>query len=204
MRQERGRDSTEPDTLPTLAARLADGDEGAAEPLCRILSGPVHKAASGFFPSGSPDLQDVVQETLIAVLAYLRRNRGFEGDLTSFAVTVARNRCRNIVNQRARRPETPIEPLAEWIAHPQRSPLDLLVEREVLDLLQRALDSLGSACRILLRAFYVEGQSIEAIRRQMGLKTVQGVYYRRASCLAQLGRILQRSLGEHRPPAPAD
>jgi len=137
MRPPLHNDNRRGDPLPNLAARLAGGDELAADTICRRLDGPVRRAAAGLFAPETPDIDDVAQETLVAVLDYIHRNQGFTGDLIRFAVTVARNRCRNIVIQRMRRPELPIETMAEWIAHPQHSPLELLEDRETLGLLQR-------------------------------------------------------------------
>ena len=132
----------------------------------------------------------MVQESLLAVLGYLRNRGGFEGDLVRFAVTVERNRCRNILVWRSRHPDVAIEPLCEWLADPQRSPLDSLLEGETRRLLQAGLDSLSRGCRELLHWFYLEDRSIETIRQDIGLDTVQGVYYRRSVCLQQLGRFL--------------
>jgi len=44
----------------------------------------------------------VVQESLLAILSHIGKRGGFEGDLVRFAVTVARNRCRNILIWRQR------------------------------------------------------------------------------------------------------
>ncbi len=181
--------------LPDLIAALLEGRESAAEALYHELTGPVRDSAARFFVPDSADIDDVVQETILATFDYLKRKGGFQGDLIAFAVTVARNRCRNIVNQRARRPHVPLEPLSEWIANPQRSPLDLLTEREAMTALQAGLNALGRVCRLVLRAFYIEGRPMEEIRRELGLKTVQGVYYRRAVCLERLARLVAPRLG---------
>jgi len=53
---------------------------------------------------------------------------------------------------------------------------------------------LGKLCRLILRAFYFEGRSIADIRRDTGLKTVQGVYYRRSVCLQQVKKLVEERL----------
>jgi len=170
------------------------GSDQAAETLCAELASRMRISARFFLGTDSAEIEDVVQESLVAILAYIRKGGGFEGDLVSFAVTVARNRCRNLLNWHARRPQVPIDGLAEWIADRDRSPLDTLLEAEVHQHLQAALDALGDDCRTLLRAFYLEGVSIESIRQRIGLATVQGVYYRRSVCLDQLREFLKARL----------
>jgi len=133
-------------------------------------------------------------ESITAVFQHIRREGGFSGDLIRFAVTIARNRCRNIMNQQSRRPQTPIEPLADWIANDDRSPLDNLLAEESQTLLQGAINKLSQVCRLLLRAIYFDNSNMESMRIKLGLETVQGVYYRRTVCLRELGNILVASM----------
>lgn len=186
----------EPPDLQEAAAAYAAGDDVAGENLCKVLAQPLRVAASRFLGDDSPEVDDVVQESLLAVLQYIRKGAGFSGDLVRFGVTVARNRCRNLLNWRARRPGVPLESLEGWLANTELSPLDLLLEEEMWHLLQETLDRLGSDCQELLRAFYLEEKSIDEIRRRVGLSTVQGVYYRRARCLEQAAQLLKSRLAE--------
>jgi RNA polymerase sigma factor (sigma-70 family) len=188
----------DPDELLALARAVAAGDGGAAEELCSRLTPALRNATSRFLRDDE-EAEDVVQETLLAVLNHVRAEAGFSGHLARFAVTVASNRCRNLLLWRRRRSTRPLEPLAEWIAHPDRSPLDALIDTEARALMQEALDRLGPDCRALLRAFYLEGQPIERIRRAVGLSTVQGVYYRRALCLERAARFLKERLADCSP-----
>lgn len=174
----------------------AAGSKSAEVFLYRKLERPVRISAVRFLREEHPDLDDVIQETLIATLAYIRKKGGFEGDLIRFAVTVARNRCRNLISAKKRHPSISIEPLVDWIANPDRSPLDLLEESDVSRIVQEAISSLGRICRLILRAFYIEGRSIKTIQKQTGLKTVQGVYYRRSVCLDQVAGTLRARLRE--------
>lgn len=183
------------DELLELAGGAAAGDAGAAERLCALLMPPVQAATRHFLPADD-EADDVVQETLVAVLEYLRRDGGFTGNLASFATTIARNRCRNLLAWRRRRPQVPIESLAEWLGHPEHTALDVLLDAELLQLLQGSLDALGEECRALLRGFYLEGRSIEELRRAAGLTTVQGVYYRRSLCLDRAAILLKARLAE--------
>jgi RNA polymerase sigma factor (sigma-70 family) len=181
---------SEPGELQTLIDGFTGGDESQADSLCRLLAPSIRRAATRFLGPGGAELDDVVQDSLIAVMTYLRRRRKFEGDLTKVSVTIASNRCRDILRTRARRPQVPIEDFGAWLADPSRSPLDHLLESEVTSTLQRALDRLDPTCRRLLHAFYLAGTSIEDIRIQTGLTTVQGVYHRRMVCLKFVARLL--------------
>ncbi|MFC1572731.1 RNA polymerase sigma factor [Candidatus Eisenbacteria bacterium] len=198
MTRHPGHPSEEEQYAGLIAAFVAK-DPAAADRLYQALHRPVRTAVLQFFPPDGTDVDDVVQETILAVFNYVRKQGGFEGDLIRFAITIARNRCRNIANARKRRPNVPLDSLENWIASPEKSPLDILLEHEVEETLRAALATLGRVCRQILRAFYIEGHSIENIRQETGLKTVQGVYYRRSVCLDRLGRVLAKRLAIDRP-----
>jgi len=184
---------SQPDPIADLELFLT-GDPGAIDRLARQLGLHASTAASAMLGRDHPDVDDVAQESALAVLEHIRRRRGFEGDLVAFTVTVARNRCRTLIAWQRLRPQLPLEPLSEWIAHPGKSPLDALLDGEVTRLLQEAIDRLDEGCRDLLRDFYFEDVSMEEIRRRVGLNTVQGVYYRRSICLGRVESFLKRHL----------
>ncbi len=184
--------------LAHLVQGVVSGDGPREDALFEFLRGHLRVSVGLFLPGDCLEADEVVVESITVVFDYIRRDGGFAGDLVRFAITIARNRCRNILNQRRRRPEVPIEPLAEWIASDDRSPLDHLLAEEVRSRLREAVAKLGRVCRLLLRAFYLEGTPIETIRRRLGLETVQGVYYRRTVCLRKLGNRLMDDPG-YRP-----
>ncbi len=169
-------------------------DEAAGNRLCTILHDPVRRDTARLLGDDDADVDDVTQEALVAALGYLRRDRSFDGDLVRLTVSIARNRCRDILRTRSRRPQTDIESLERWLACPGRSALDDLHDAELHGLLQSALDQLPPACRRLLHALYVEDRTPEEVRRQVGLNTVQGIYYRRSMCLEQARKFVQRRL----------
>jgi len=176
-----------------VAAYVA-GDPDAGEDLGVALDGPVRLEVRIFLGDEAADVDDVVQDTIVAVLLYLRKNDGFTGNLVKFAVTVARNRCRNLLNWRKRLPHVQLDPMLAWLENTDRSPLDVLLDGEVTDILQEVLARLSATCRRILRAFYLEEVSVDEIRRRLGLKTVQGVYYRKTVCLEQAYRRLKKRL----------
>ncbi len=186
-----------PDESAFYAAAISSyvsGDPDAGDEIATALAGPLRLEARIYLGDDSADVDDVVQDSIMAVLHYLRKNEGFTGNLVKFAVTVARNRCRNLLNWRKRLPHVQIDPMLTWLENSDRSPLDALLEQEITQLLQEALDRLPEECRVILRAFYLEDVSAEEIRRRIGLKTVQGIYYRKTVCLEQAFRRLKNRL----------
>ncbi|MFH1845594.1 MAG: sigma-70 family RNA polymerase sigma factor [bacterium] len=182
--------------LPQLIVACRQGDETAAENICDLLSNPLRLAVQRFLPADGDDQDDVLQETLIAVINYLRTNSEFSGNLVKFAVTIACNRCRDVLRYRQRKRQEPIESLTNWIADRSRSPLDHLQEQEILAHLRAALEQLDPNCRSLLRDMYIKEIPPENLRQQMGLKSVHGVYYRRSVCLKKALRILRDVLSD--------
>lgn len=177
--------------LDALVRSYRAGDDDGSE-LCRRLESAARNALLTFPGLDDATRDDAVQDALFAVLQYLRRDREFEGDVARLCVSIARNRCRDVSRRRTRRPETPIESMAEWIADTTASALDVIDDEERLSLLQRGLDALSDACRRLLLRIYITGVAIETIRAEEGLGSVQAVYYRRDACLDQARKHLNR------------
>lgn len=145
------------------------------------------------------DVDDVLQETLLATLGYIRKNGGFEGDRRRLAVTIAQNRCRDILRWRKARPNVPLVSLENWIADKTKNPLDTLAEQEVLSILQSVLNNLGVRCRNLLQDLYLRHLSMDEIRHKAGLKSVQAIYYRRTICLKEARKLLNCRLEGRSP-----
>jgi RNA polymerase sigma factor (sigma-70 family) len=183
-----------PDTsrLHELMSRYGAGHDGAGESLCSELEPALRKVADGFLGANDPDRDDLVQDALIALLAYLRAGGSLPDNPHSFASTIIRNRCRNLYRWRKYRPSSNLDNLENWYKSPDSSALDLLLEDEVLGGLQAALDRLDDTCAQLLRGIYLEGRSMEDLSRQLGLKTVQAVYYRRNQCLQRIKKIFEK------------
>ena len=132
------------------------GDRRAEDRLGDLLTRHARLTVQAFLGEASPRAEDLAQDTVCSMMAYLRRRGEFSGSLINFTITVARNRCRNHLIWLRRHPEAPLEPVSPYLAGSAPSPLDTLLEAEVLDLLQRALDLLDRKCRSLLHAFYFE------------------------------------------------
>jgi len=164
---------------------------GADDQLLGLIREPVLESTRRFLGDDADWTDDIVQESLVATLRYLDGETEFSGDLVGLSVTIARNRCRDLARWRGRRPQAEVESVSEWLADPQQNILDKLVESELFDHLQTALGHLGRDCHDLLRALFLDEIPTEDVRRRLGLSTVQGVYYRKAVCLEQLGSVFQ-------------
>jgi RNA polymerase sigma factor (sigma-70 family) len=184
----------EPGSLELLVAAYRAGDEEAGSRICLALMPDVRRDIARMLGSLDIDVDDVMQDSLVVCLRYIRAERGFEGNPRKLAITIARNRCRDLLRWRSIRVHVDIHSWDHWLADPSRSVLDDLAEHELNELLQAALDNLSEECRRLLHALYVQGYTPEQWRVRSGLSTVQGIYYRRTACLARAKKFLQRHL----------
>jgi RNA polymerase sigma factor (sigma-70 family) len=180
--------------LPGILSAFLSGADGADDRLCSVLYKPVIDSVRAFLGRDNQDVDDVVQESLVAVLGYLRKRGEFEGNLVRFAVTIARNRCRNILIWRRRHPQIHIDPLSDWIAAPGRTPLDAFLYQELLEVLQDAMSRLGQACHDLIHALFIDQRSAISLLRDLHLTSVRSVYYRREACLQDLYELLNHRL----------
>lgn len=190
MNQPPSQRSVDAATLRRTIASVVAGDPAAEQELHSCLLSPVTAAARAFLGGDDGDADDVIQETMVVAFRYIRDGGGFEGDIISFSVTVARNRCRNLLARRRRRQQVPLEDAQERVADPGDDAVDRLLSAEALAALRAGVARLGRVCRALLVAFYLEERTIEEIRVRCGLKTVQGVYYRRQVCIRELATML--------------
>lgn len=170
------------------------GSDEAGNRLLQVIRPAVHLDVARHLGDADADVEDVVQDSLMAALKFLRKEQGFEGNFVGLCVTIARNRCRDLLRVRRRRPQTEIESMSDWLADPSISAIDELADDQILQLLQDALNRISQDCRMLLQAIYIDELSTEAVRVMTGLGTPQGVFHRRSVCLDQVRKLLQRSL----------
>jgi len=167
------------------------GDEAAGNRLVTALREPLRIEIEKYLGRDHGDVDDVVQDSIMATLGYLKRRSDFEGDLVRLAITIARNRCRDLHRWHSSKPSTEITSMSDWLEDGSVSALDEIVSDERVSLIQTALDAISAECRKLLHALYVAGLPTEDVRRRIGLSTVQGVYYRRTICLTEAKKFLQ-------------
>jgi RNA polymerase sigma factor (sigma-70 family) len=172
-----------------VAAYIA-GDDVAGGWICETLEPVVRAEVRRFLSDADADHDDVVQETLLGLLAYLRRAGRGPDRLEAFVVTMAGNRCRNLYRWRKRRPSVDLESVSGWLRASDVDPLEALEAREMERLVRFALSRLDPPCRKLLLEIYSERRSMQDLQKEGGLGTVQGAYYRKYVCLKKLARLL--------------
>ena len=188
-------DPPPPNAAEPLSRDLAvyiDGDDEAGDRICRRLEPTIRAEVARFLPASDPDRDDVIQESLLALLAYLRRTGTCPDRPEAFVVTIAGNRCRNLYQWRKRRPTTDLDSARELPADREEDPLTRLEKAELEAMVRRAFRRLDAPCRSLLRSIYIEGRAMEVLQQAAGLTTVQGVYYRKYVCLRKLSEFLNR------------
>lgn len=183
-------------------ARYLDGDDDAGDAICVLLRADVVAAAARALRPDDADLEDVVQESLLAFLRYLRRAGSAPDNPEAFVVTVARNRCLNLHAWRKRRVAVDIDKVADVIPDDAISIFDLLARRQRENLVRAALADLDLECRRLLDALYREGRPVGDLMVQLGLGSVQAVYFRRNACLRSAQKFLNRRLFAGRQDGP--
>ncbi|HPF36932.1 MAG TPA: sigma-70 family RNA polymerase sigma factor [Candidatus Krumholzibacteria bacterium] len=186
--------------VPLACRQYIDGDEGAAETICAHLESPIRTAAASILGRSDADLDDIVQDTQIAMLGYLRRSGSVPDNPVAFAVRIARNRCFNLGLWRRRRLAQNVDDHAETLPAIAANPLDLLDREQNRRIVAQALASLDPECRALLEAVYHRESSMEALRHRLGLGSVQAVYHRRNVCLEKMRKRLNRLLFDCRNP----
>lgn len=172
-----------------VAAYIA-GDEQAGGRLCRSLEPVVRAEVRRFLSVSDADHDDVVQETLLGLLTYLRRAGRGPDRPEAFVVTMAGNRCRNLYRWRKRRPVVDLETASERLHRDGDDPLAQLEADEFDAALRDAFARLDPPCRRLLEEIYAARRPVEDLRQEAGLGTVQGLYYRKYACLRKLARLL--------------
>lgn len=187
-------DRIDPEAVLADVEAYRHGEAAAGERLAETLRPVLHDAAASFLGPDDGDVDDVVQDATLSTLGYFMGDAEFRGDPVRLAVTIARNRCRDLHRWRRVRPGTEITGMADWLASDDASPLDELLDEERAALVRQAFAALSDACRNLLHAMYVAATPTEMLRDRLGLSTVQGVYYRRTVCIDQAKMFLQTRL----------
>lgn len=178
-----GRTATEQRWSEWMRAAL-DGDAAAYRRLLEALT-PVLRAGAtrGLARAGvgSADVEDVVQETLLAL--HLKRHTWDRTQaLMPWVVTIARHKLVDGLRRRGRRVEVPVEDFHEVLAAPpERDP----TEAGDVD---RLLGHLAPRQRDIVRSITVEDRSIAATADRLGMSegAVRVALHRGLKALAAL------------------
>jgi len=183
-----------PQSLILEIDRYLKGDDAAGDPICATLEPSIRSMVCRILSPQDADCDDIVQDSMVTMLTYLRRSGIAPDNPQAFAVTIARNRCLNLQLWRRRRSAVDVDQVADKLPQGAASPLDLVDEKQRHGMLLEAMNNLDRSCRKLLEAVYAEEAKIEDIRRSLGLNSVQAVYHRRNICLKKARKFLSNRL----------
>lgn len=171
----------ERDWAPRMKAALA-GDQGAYRRLLAELAPFVRgvvRGRSASYGLGSADVEDVVQETLLAI--HLKRGTWDAAQpVAPWVAAIARNKLIDALRRRGRRVVVPIDDLAEIL--PAEAPEEGLSQGEA----ERLVSALKGRQHEVVTAISIEGASIRetAEKLEMSEGAVRVALHRGLAALA--------------------
>lgn len=169
--------------LVELAAAANAGRTAPAALLLEILdTSPILRSAVRSVLFGDADVDDALQETLLAVSRSLHTFRG-DSSLLTWAAAIARNKARDILRRKGR-PASP-DPVADIPTELHRFTSQWASHADV----EHALDGLSDKLRVVFQLADVEGFSYDEIAGQLGIER-NTVASRLRRARAQLGLAL--------------
>lgn len=150
------------DRLKALMLRGQAGDAAAWRELLSLLGGRLRIFFGRRMEAGSPDVEDLVQETLLAVH---RRRMTYDPTqpFTAWAHAVARYKLIDHWRRNRIRKHVPLDDVSDWLAEPADDGPAVRAD------LERLLSVLPEKQRKLVRDVKIEGLSLAEAGRAMGV-----------------------------------
>ena len=165
------------------------GDEGAYRRLLEDISRSVRALARAAFARanvGDADIEDAVQETLLAI--HLKRHTWDPGQpLAPWAYAIARHKGVDALRRRGRRRVETIENVEEFLAAPEGE------DPHALSDARRLLETLAPRQRDIVTSISLDGQSIAATAKRLSMTEV-AVRVALHRALKSLGATWRRSV----------
>jgi RNA polymerase sigma-70 factor (ECF subfamily) len=165
------------------------GDEGAYRRLLEDISRSVRAMARAAFArarAGDADVEDAVQETLLAI--HLKRHTWDAAQpLAPWAYAIARHKIVDALRRRGRQRAEPLDDFQEFLAAPEAE------DPHALSDAQKLVDGLGPRQREIVRSISLEGQSIAATAARLSMSEV-AVRVALHRALESLGAAWRRSI----------
>jgi RNA polymerase sigma-70 factor, ECF subfamily len=185
-----------------LVALAASRDETAIRAIIKLHNSRLFRIARSVLRDNA-EAEDALQEAYVKAFAALAGFRG-ESSLRTWLSRIVLNEClqRLRSNRAKRRPSVEFAPAieAQIIPFPQSSPQQTdpersMAQRELVNLVEGAVDALPDEFRLVLVARTMEGMSIEETAELFGLRpeTVKTRLFRARA-------LLKKSLAEHIDP----
>jgi RNA polymerase sigma-70 factor, ECF subfamily len=165
------------------------GDEGAYRRLLEEIGRSVRTMARAAFARarvGDGDIEDAVQETLLAI--HLKRHTWDAGQpLAPWAYAIARHKIIDALRRRGRQRVEPLEDFQEFLAAPEGE------DPHALSDARRLLETLQPRQRDIVTSISLDGQSIAATAARLAMSEV-AVRVALHRALKSLGAAWRRSV----------
>jgi RNA polymerase sigma-70 factor (ECF subfamily) len=184
----------EPDPLRALATRAVAGDGRAQRTLLAALGPVLLRAIRGVLGVRHPEVEDVLQESMLALCSALP---SFRGDCRTshfacrVAVQTAMNARRRAAHRERTTPNATPDELSE-LAHEDASPAELLAARRRREVLRALLEELPPAQAEVLALHTMLGHSVAEAAAITGVP----VNTVRSRLRAALGALRERAAAD--------
>jgi RNA polymerase sigma-70 factor, ECF subfamily len=172
-----------------MTASIA-GDDGAYRRLLEDIGRSVRAMARAAFTRarvGDADIEDAVQETLLAI--HLKRHTWDPGQkLAPWVHAIARHKIVDTLRRRGTRRIEPLEDFQDFLAAPEPE------DPHALSDAQRLIERLAPRQRDIVRSISLDGQSIAATAKRLSMSEV-AVRVALHRALKSLGAAWRRSVG---------
>ncbi|MER8865560.1 RNA polymerase sigma factor [Mesorhizobium sp. M0751] len=154
-----------------LVGRALARDGDAFRTIIKTHNQRLYRLARGVVRNDS-EAEDIVQETYVSAFAHLESFRG-DASLATWLSRIVINEALGRLRKRRRMVAMPENPQAEIIRfplNPSDDPERTMAQRQILELVERATDSLPDVYRMVFVARVIEGLSIEETAELLGVR----------------------------------
>ncbi|MER8593632.1 MULTISPECIES: RNA polymerase sigma factor [unclassified Mesorhizobium] len=154
-----------------LVGRALARDGDAFRTIIKTHNQRLYRIARGVVRNDS-EAEDIVQEAYVSAFAHLEAFRG-DASLATWLSRIVINEALGRLRKRRRMVAMPENPQAEIIRfplNPSDDPERTMAQRQILELVERATDSLPDVYRMVFVARVIEGLSIEETAELLGVR----------------------------------
>lgn len=154
-----------------LVSRALARDGDAFRTIIKTHNQRLYRIARGVVRNDS-EAEDIVQEAYLSAFAHLESFRG-DASLATWLSRIVINEALGRLRKRRRMVAMPENPQAEIIRfplNPSDDPERTMAQRQILELVERATDSLPDVYRMVFVARVIEGLSIDETAELLGVR----------------------------------
>lgn len=137
------------------------------------------------------DALDIFQDTIVVFYKKIRSHQlqSVEHTIRTYLYSIAKNIMLNNFRDKERH-HLPVENFDEF-GHPGQSEENEHLE-DIRHRVRNLMSKIGNPCYQLLKLYYYDGYSMEAIAREIGSKNANVVKAQKARCINELKRMIER------------